>query len=238
MTPRQRSLLAFASLVVLPALPVVRAGGDEHADPYLIESFNGKLRLSWKVVRPDKDRWSLTKNKGKLTLTTQRGTLHSAAQRNEPLAKNLFLLGNPYGRNADLEVTVRVSDFEPTALVQQGGLLLYDDDDNHVKFVWEGRGNGSHLVFLRATQGKAVILRSELPENKGKVWLRLTRRKNKYEYASSADGKKWTVNGEEEWGEKAPAKLGLVAINGPNNAPEIDVCFTDFRARYLKPKEV
>jgi regulation of enolase protein 1 (concanavalin A-like superfamily) len=236
MTPRQRFLLAVAALLVLPALPRCRAG-DDHVDPDLIESFNGKFRLSWKVERPDKDRWSLTKNKGKLTITTQRGTIHRAAQRKDELAKNLFLVGNPY-RGGDFEVSVCVCDFEPTALYQQAGLLLYADDNTHVKFVWESKGDGStHLVYIRETEDRSDLLRAATPENKGKVWLRLTRRKSKYEYASSGDGKKWTIHGEEEWLDKAPAKLGVLAMNGPSDAPEIDTCFTDFRARVLKPKE-
>lgn len=52
------------------------------------------------------------------------------------------------------------------------------------------------------------------PEGK-KVWLRLTRRKAEYEYASSADGKKWTVHGERAWSEKAPGKIGVLAKGTP-----------------------
>src|SRR5262245_51239262 len=115
MTPRQRFLLALVSLV-LPVLPLGRAD-DTHADPDLVDSFNGKLHLPWKVLRPDAKHWSLTKNKGKLTIVTQRGTIHSEADRTDVKAKNLFLLGNPY-RGRDFEISVRVCDFKPNAYYQ------------------------------------------------------------------------------------------------------------------------
>ena len=235
MTSRRRFLLALTA-IFLPLVPLGR-GGDEHADPDVIESFNGKLHLSWKVVRPDKKRHSLTKNKGKLTITTQRGTIYAESDKTNVKAKNLFLVGNPYGR-ADFEVSVRVSKFEPTATYQQAGLLLYDDDDNYLKFVWEAKTDaGNHLVYIRETEAKPLHSYGATPENKGEVWLRLTRRKNKYEYAASGDGKKWTVYGEEEWKEKAPRRIGLMAKNGPTDAPETDACFDEFRVRALKPKE-
>jgi RNA polymerase sigma factor (sigma-70 family) len=125
---------------------------EEEPEPTLVEPFNGKLRLNWKVVRPDEDHWSLKKNKGKLTITTQRGTIHSTADRTEIKAKNLFLLNNPYPRAADFEVIVCVSSFTPTQLYQQCGLLCYDDDDNYIKFVCQfdsNKGQGSELVVLR-----------------------------------------------------------------------------------------
>jgi hypothetical protein len=68
------------------------------------------------------------------------------------------------------------------------------------------------------------------------VWLRLTRRKDKYEYASSGDGKKWTAHGEAEWREKGPAKVGILAKNGPTDAPETDACFEDFRCSPARAK--
>jgi hypothetical protein len=149
MASRHRFLLVFAPLVVLPAVPPGRAE-DPQPEPLVVEPFHGKLRLPWKVVRPDAKRYSLTKNKGKLTITTQRGTIHKDSDRTDVKAKNLFLIPNPYGRCADFEVSVCVCDFKPSAFYQQAGLLLYDDDDNYVKFVWESNGEkgATHLVMI------------------------------------------------------------------------------------------
>src|SRR6478609_2674561 len=99
--------------MVVPVLPLGRAD-EAQPEPPLIEPFNGKFRLPWKVVRPDEKHWSLTKNKGKLTITTQKGTLYRDQDKEAGKAKNLFLLPNPY-RSRDFELSVCVSDFKPTA---------------------------------------------------------------------------------------------------------------------------
>src|SRR5262249_43625894 len=200
MLARLRFLLALVPIIVL-ALPVELPPGraDEvvHPEPTVNEPFDGKLRLAWKVVRADKKHWSLTKHKGKLTITTQKGSIHGADNPNVGKARNLFLIRNPYGRGTDFEVCVCVRDFKPTDFYHQAGLLLYDDDDNYLKFVWESRGkkDSTHLVLIRETAAKSAIEYVATPRNKGKVWLRLTWRKEKCEYTSSGDGKKWTVHG-------------------------------------------
>jgi regulation of enolase protein 1 (concanavalin A-like superfamily) len=234
---RQRLLLAVGSLFVL--LPFVRATDEAGPDPGVVEPFNGKLRLRWTIVRPDDKHWSLTKNKGKLTITTQRGSIHGETPKND-LARNLFLLENPYTRNADFAVSVCVADFKPSANYNQGGLLLYDDDDNYVKFTCEYssvKKDKRILVMMRETAARPEHKLADLPGGATKIWLRLTKRKSKYEYASSADGKKWTVHHAWEWGTKGPARIGILAKNGGTNAPEIDVTFEDFRARSILAKD-
>jgi regulation of enolase protein 1 (concanavalin A-like superfamily) len=230
-----RFLLLVVSPLVLAAAPPADEGQPE---PPAYEPFDGKFRLPWKVVRPDAKHWSLAKNKGKLTITTQKGTIHKKAEPNMEKAKNLFLIRNPYGRSADFEVSVCVCDFKPSALWHQAGLLLYDDDDNYLKFVWEIKsdGQGTHLVLIREIDATPEHHHAPAPENTGKVWLRLTRWKDKVEYASSGDGKKWTAHGAVNWGaSRGPARVGIMAKNGWTDAPQIDVCFTDFRARSLPP---
>ncbi|MBY0229933.1 MAG: DUF1349 domain-containing protein [Gemmataceae bacterium] len=226
--PLPSLLLAF---VLLPV-----AGADP--EPGVSEPFDGKLRLKWTVVRPDEKRWSLKKNKGKLTITTQRGSIHGTTAK-DLLARNLFLLKNPFGRNADFQVSVRVDVFAPAAHYHQGGLLLYDDDDNYVKFTCEyngGKKGKRILVMMRETGGKPEHKTADAPTEDKPFWLRLAKRKNAYEYASSPDGKKWTAHQTWEWGGKGPAMIGLMAKNGGTDAPEIDVTFADFQARPLVGK--
>ena len=40
------------------------------------DAFDGKFALKWEPVRPDPTHISLEKNPGKLTITTQRGSIH------------------------------------------------------------------------------------------------------------------------------------------------------------------
>jgi regulation of enolase protein 1 (concanavalin A-like superfamily) len=229
--------LLLAALALLP-LPTGRAADEADPEPGIVEPFDGKLRLKWTIVRPDDTHWSLKKNKGKLTITTQRGSIHGETPK-AGLAKNLFLVKNPFPRNGDFEVSVRVADLKPRAHYNQGGLLLYDDDDNYIKFTCEYNGDrkGNRiLVMMRETAAKPEHKVADPPEDAKKLWLRVTKRKNRYEYASSADGKKWVAHHAWDWGEKGPAMIGILAKNGGTDAPEIDVTFEDFRARPLSPK--
>jgi regulation of enolase protein 1 (concanavalin A-like superfamily) len=234
--PHPRLLLAAMSLALLPFLAATAA--DPDPEPGAAEPFDGKLRLKWKIVRPDEKHWSLKKNKGRLTITTQRGSIHGETPK-AGLARNLFLLKNPFSRSADFQVSVRVDGFKPSAHYHQGGLLLYDDDDNYIKFTCEYNGTrkGNRiLVMMRETAAKPEHKVADAPSADKGFWLRLTKRKNKYEYSSSADGKKWTAHHSWEWGEKGPAMIGIVAKNGGTDAPEIDVTFADFRAQPLGAK--
>jgi regulation of enolase protein 1 (concanavalin A-like superfamily) len=221
-------------------LPLLRAADEPEPEPEpgIREPFNGKLRLKWTIIRPDDKHWSLKKNKGKLTITTQRGSIHGETPKAD-LAKNLFLIKNPFSRSADFEVSVCVSGFKPSAHYHQGGLLLYNDDDNYIKFTCEYNTemkDNRILVMMRETAASPEHKLAGPPVGAKKFWLRLTKRKNKYEYASSADGKKWTTHQAWEWGKKGPAMIGILAKNGGTNAPEIDVVFEDFRARALPAK--
>lgn len=238
---RQTGLWPCMALSVLLLSPVlqfasVRAADDPEPGVNLVEKFAGKLALKWQIVREDNKRHSLTKNKGKLTITTQKGTIHADAEKTAPPAKNLFLINNPLIRE-DFEVSVCLSGFTPTQHFQQGGLICYDDDNNYIKFTMEFNGGigKPDLVILKEIDSKSDFERANAPESKT-IWLRLTRRGDKYEYASSPDGVKWTSHGMRNWREKGPPKIGLLAKNGGVDAPEVDVCFESFRMRSLPTK--
>src|SRR6266702_4335946 len=79
------------------------------------ESFDEKLHLDWQPVRNDADHVSLTKHPGKLTITTQQGTIHGDEKAaGEPSAKNLFVMPNPLAKDADFVISTCISEFTPT----------------------------------------------------------------------------------------------------------------------------
>jgi regulation of enolase protein 1 (concanavalin A-like superfamily) len=206
-----------------------------------IETFKGKFSLKWKPVRPDPKYASLTKHKGKFTITTQRGSIHAdAAARGDPPAKNIYLIDNPLADDADFEVVTCITGFAPKKQYQQAGLILYNDDDNYVKWAYEFsyvKDGSLALGLIRETMAKTAHTHIDAPEKADvKLWLRLTKRKNSYEYASSTDGRTFTVHGEAEWGDKAPGRIGILAKNGgPAGVPEIDACFERFELRSPPP---
>lgn len=215
----------------------------EPQPPVLVatETFRGKLNLRWKPIRPDPKYVSLTKNKGKLTITTQRGSIHEdEVARGDPPAKNIYLIDNPLADDADFEVTTCISGFKPQQRYQQAGLILYNDDDNYVKWVFEFsyvKDGSLALGLIRETMAKAAHTHLDAPEKAStKLWLRLTKRKNSYEYASSTDGRTFTSHGEADWGDKAPARIGILAKNGGQpGVAEIDACFDLFELRSPPP---
>ena len=65
----------------------------------MYDGFEGKLALNWEPVRHDPTHVSLVKHPGKLTITTQRGTIHGNEKADVlsggTPAKNLYLIRNP-----------------------------------------------------------------------------------------------------------------------------------------------
>jgi regulation of enolase protein 1 (concanavalin A-like superfamily) len=219
----------------LMAAPAPKTPVEDRFRFRAFEGFDGKLRLNWKPVRPDPTHVSLTSHPGKLTITTQRGTIHGDEKAaGEPSAKNLFLIDNPLAKDTDFVLTTCISSFKPTAAYQQAGLLCYDDDDNYAKFTCEydwTKGEGERFILVLETAAKPEHFPVEGAAEARPVWLRLTRRGKTYEYASSADGKSFKVHGTQEWA-GAAKMLGLVAKNGgPAGVPEVEASFEFFELR-------
>jgi RNA polymerase sigma factor (sigma-70 family) len=106
------------------------------------DGFDGRFGLNWKPIRPDPTHYSLAKNPGRLTITTQRGSIHgpnlpAGKKPGEGLTKNIFVIDNPLARNADFIVTTLVVHFKPAKPYQQAGLILYNDDDHYLKWTYE-----------------------------------------------------------------------------------------------------
>jgi len=206
-------------------------------DVRLVDDFDGQLKLDWQLLRPDPTHISLSKHPGSLTISTQKGTIHL---RGKPKAKNILLLDNPYPKGPGFVVTTCLDGFYPREPYQQAGLIVYNDDDNYVKWVIEQttRGGIPNRVawnFLRETNGSSTMDKPDITHDMTKkVWLRLTLRKDRYEYASSTDGKEWTVHGEASWGNGSPDRIGLLAKAAwARETSSIDACFDFFEIRPL-----
>jgi regulation of enolase protein 1 (concanavalin A-like superfamily) len=199
----------------------------------VFDSFNGSWLPRWQPVRFDSSHLSLTKHPGQLTITTQRGSIYeNHGARDEPIAKNLFVMANPASGNTDFTMTTSVGDFTPTAAYQQAALLVYDDDDNYLKYGYEynhDKGAGQKIIVVCETDAHATYDHETSVSGLKRVWLRLTKRGNRYEYSASVDGKKFVVLGKSAWGNGAPKKVGIVAKNGGlKGVPEIDARFDFF----------
>ena len=210
------------------------------------DGFDGKLGLKWNPVRPDPTHVSLTKNPGKLTITTQRGSIHGD-EKNDALgegiqAKNLYLIDNPLAADTDFVVTTCVSGFTPETSYQQAGLIVYNDDDNYLKFGYEynwPKEGGQAFCILTETDAKSDFKYIESSEaGLKRYWVRLTKRGDHYEYATSTDGKEFRTHGEVTWGDGSPKRIGILAKNGGNKeAGELDAAFEFFELATARPAE-
>lgn len=221
------------------------AESDPAIEFRMLDEFDGKLALEWKPLREDPSHFSLTKHPGKLTITTQFGSMHQ--RRDRPQTKNVFLLDNPSSGRDGFVAIACLESFKPTTNWHQAGLMLFDDEDNYLKFVLELNNRTEHATgvgpifnLLREVDGGSSITKTliedEVPR---RVWLRLTVRGSHHEYATSTDGETFTVHGELPWGDGSPKQIGLMATNGSNaSASEIDAQFDSFEVRSLTPDEM
>jgi len=209
----------------------------------LFDDFDGALMLSWMPVRSDPTHVSLTRRPGTLTIVTQAGSIMRSEQprvaAGENQVKNMYLVLNPLAHGGDFVVLTCLESFSPTVPWQQAGLIIYDDDDNYLK--WEAEANqrsatGVALVCVHEANREPHSALFEAVPNLQRLWLRLTKRGNYYQHAYSVDGEAYVVLGEEVWGNGKPKRVGLFAKNGPI-APETDASFDFFEVRPLSDLE-
>jgi len=219
------------------------AAGEELKAP-LFDGFEGEFALDWQPVREDTTHTSLAKHAGKLTITTQRGSIHGDEKRDRfgegTQAKNIHVIRNPLA-NGDFVATTCIESFHPTTFFQQAGLIVYDDDDNYLKWGMEWSSNtrtNRSFTVLQETEQQTQFNWIEAPADSERFWLRLIKRGKKYQHAYSLDGEQFHVVGERTWGNGTPKCVGLLAKNGGNpDAPEIDICFDSFELRSLNEAE-
>lgn len=219
--------------------PKEAIAGDRAGEPEfrLFDGFDEKFELNWEPVRPDPTHVSLAKNPGKLTITTQKGTLgFNEIKRGEP-AKNLYLIRNPAAEGGDFVLTMCIESFKPTTNFQGAGLIVYDDDDSYVscRMQW-GNGRIRFNYMLETDQRRTLKRDGPTPSTK-RSWIRITKRGKFYERSYSTDGKQFISCGEVAWGNGAPKWVGITAGNGLKGADDIDACFDFFEARSLTDAE-
>jgi uncharacterized protein (TIGR03067 family) len=225
-----RLAIVTAALLIVPC----SAGAETADNQPLRDDFDSQLTLDWETIRPDPTHVSLKSNPGKLTITTQYGSIHKAPT----TAKNLFLIDLPNGID-DFVVTTCIENFLPEEAWQQAGLLIYDDDDNYIKWGRECSHYGYAVLNIgRETEQIAKGINYPVEVSKDRFWLRISKRGNLYQCAASLDGKTFTTYGVMPWGDGSPKKVGLLAKNGNGTSEgEIEAQFDFFELRGLTDTE-
>ena len=222
-------VVLFASTMMLASVPA-----EEPEGPVLRDDFDSKFTLDWKTIRPDPTHMSLETHPGKLTITTQYGSIHKA----QTTAKNLQFIDLPEGLE-DFVATTCVENFLPEKIWQQAGMMFYDDDDNFIKWVrdYVGRGYPVLNVNWEINQSENRGVQAPVEVSKEKFWLRTIKRGNLYHCLASEDGKKWTTYFIMPWGDGTLKKVGLVAKNGPREG-DLEAQFDFFELRKPTKEEL
>jgi len=227
------------------------------------DDFDGGLKLNWSILHVDPTHWSLSKKPGTLTITTQDGTFH----RSRSDYKNLFLIDCPTAWGQDFQVTTCILSFNPAAEWNEAGLICWNDEDNNLKLDYEWHTLGGNpetppqrifTVGAETQDSGGVLFRTtsfRADQQLEKVWLRVTKRGNKYTFQTSTDGKSFVPletivlrygtpllfpEGEPHlvWGDGTVKHIGLFANNGSRDgAPQIDASFDFFEVKAVSPAE-
>jgi len=217
---------------------------QEQGNAPAYDGFDRKLTLDWKILHPDPSHFSLTKQPGALTITTQDGGFIRA----NADYKNLFLIDCPAARGEDFQLTTCISSFKPVADYNQAGLICCDNDDNYLKFSYEWNSMRIGPIFDVGveTEGRYLHVSFFAPLDLQRVWLRVTKRGNRYAFSTSLDGEAFSRMGYPEqdstglfqgavaWGDGSVARVGVFAKNASEaGAPEIDASFDSFEVTSL-----
>jgi alpha-glucuronidase len=201
------------------------------------DEFNGAgLDSKWGFTREDAANWSLTKNPGAMTLTSQIGTITG----NTNTAKNILLQDAPGG---DWVIETKINLSRPEDVTnEEAGIIAYTDDGNYVSLGWRRVNpptsfpeNFNNLAFVREQNGTATsVLHSGIDiqraagANRDQIWLRIAKKGSEYMGYYSLDGvafktaKYYTSTGTTR---PAPltlnnpaAKVGVYTFSNSNNA--------------------
>jgi hypothetical protein len=219
--------------VIVSAVSFLLPGSSRAETPANLpmrDDFESNFTLDWETIRPDPTHMSLESHPGKLTITTQYGSIHQA----QTTARNLLFVNVPEGWD-DFVATTCVEDFLPETIWQQAGLMFYNDDDNFIKWVRDYTSRGHPVLNVNweiAQENKGV--NAPVDVSKERFWLRAIKRGNVFQCLASQDGRTWTTYAAIPWGDGSLKKVGLVAKNGPREG-DLEAQFDFFELR--KPTE-
>jgi regulation of enolase protein 1 (concanavalin A-like superfamily) len=172
------------------------------ASPYDDDFSSTTLDPKWHWIREDPTHWSLTDNPGYLRIVTQQKDIWQG-NNSAPLLLQTF--------SADsFEIRTKIA-MTPLENYHQGGLVIYEDDDNYVRFTFVHR-SGLMIVLAQEIDADFQSIAVPAPNASG-FHLRLRKDGQDYTGYYSEDGKDWVYVGQHSNVDIAPTEIGLSAFN-------------------------
>jgi regulation of enolase protein 1 (concanavalin A-like superfamily) len=225
---------------------------SQEAGRLAFDDFGGQFALGWTILNADPTHWSLFTVPGTLTITTEDGAFTGSRQD----FRNLFLIHCPALPGQDFQITTCLVSFQPIALWNQAGLLLWNSSDDYLKLDYE-YGEGPPRPGLwpqrmytacREVGGSPSFTWYAAEQNPERIWLRLIKRGDFCELFTSTDGESFvplTALAPEYgpadyrvfWGSAEVEYVGLFAKNGTNmGVPSVEASFDFFEVKALTPE--
>jgi len=183
------------------------------------DDFNGtSLGAPWLVFHENTGTYSLSG--GQLHTSTMSGDFaHGGA--NDYV--NLFLIPNRWG-NANFQITIKVSGFNPVTDYQQIALLAFDDDANHARCGNGFIGGGRNWELGRELGGSWTNELDSANAGVSEFYLRLVKIGNIYRQYMSLDGKNFQPRNHSVVYDGSVRFLGFIALEGSGiTAPPVPV---------------
>lgn len=155
-----------------------------------------------------------------LTITTEKGAFSSEDSK----PQNVFMMSALGDWVAQTKVEFDVT---PSESNQQAGLIIYEDDDNYIRFVYERPTSGSTNVVrvYNVVDGVQSQSNSANLASQTSIYLQIVKEGNTYTFKYSVDGIEWTTFGTTLRIGYALPQIGLYATNGDTDAASISATF-------------
>ncbi len=181
------------------------------------------LNPRWHWSREDPTHWSLTAVPGSLRITTQSKDISGTGNTAPLLLQSLSAFASQ-----DFNLQTRVT-LTAAANSQQGGLIVYGDDDNYIKLTY-GYLNGLTFDFTKEVAGTPQSIRMPAPKDVNTFYLRISKLGKNYYAYYSANLTDWTLIGTHASVNISAPDVGLAAFNGTGGtSTEIPADFDYFK---------
>ena len=189
----------------------------------------GLDKTRWnEIVREDETNYAV--EDGGLTVTTVGGDIYEASDASG--TRNFFLQSADHA-GADYVLETKLSGTIDGGYAQ-GGILVYTDDGDYVKFdaISDDGQTRINRIELRSEIGDAVQQpqpQADVPVGTTDIWLRLTKTGDSYSGEYSFDGATWTALAEAVTNPQAAPRFGLftLGVNNPGGTVTFDYLKVD-----------
>lgn len=172
-------------------------------------------------------------NESGLTIATERGAFSNIDKQ----PKNVFRVPGLGDWVAQTQVKLSST---PTASNQQAGLIIYDNAQNYIRFVYERPSSGGNAIRVYSVvNGVQTQSNSVNSDAQSSVYFQIIKQGDTYTFVYSLNGTTWTTFGTNIIANYAFPQIGLYANGGDTDAASISATYEKlyiFDAAALLPR--